>query len=159
MTPEKTFQKDVQSKAANLADDAKAALRAEVDRKADALRDTTADKAQSFADAADAAASKFDGDSLQARAAHQVADQIESVARHLRGTDLNQVVHSASEFARRNPLIFISGAALVGLTATRFLKARDPQRPVQTAGSNDPWGSNETRDTAERDEESFNVPS
>ena len=119
---------DVTTKARELGSDAKSALRSEADRAAGNVRDSAVEKARNVANAADAAAAEFDAGSLQARAAQLVADQVEVLANKLRSSDLNSVTRDVSDFARKNPALFIGGAALLGFAATRFLKARDPQR-------------------------------
>lgn len=102
------------------------------------LRKSTANKTDNLADAVEAAAAQFDGDSLQAQAAHHVADRIETVAHRIRTTDLNTAVAETRAFARRNPLLFFGGAAMLGFAATRFLKASEPQ-DVTRANAADPW--------------------
>ncbi len=97
----------------------------------------------SLADAASMAAEQLDLNTLQAQAASQVADQVESIAQKLRTSDLSTVTKDVSDFARKNPALFIGGAALLGLAAARFLKARDPQRiepaPTVADTATDPW--------------------
>lgn len=147
---------DVTTKAHELGSEAKDAIRTEAERAAENLRDTAFDQATNAANAADAAAAEFDAGSLQARAAHQVADQVENLANQLRTKDLNTVTRDVSNFARNNPALFIGGAALLGFAATRFLKARDPQRVDYDTGSNDPWGTTATANPTSR---GFDVPS
>jgi len=132
---------DVTTKASELGSDAKSAIRSEADRAAASVRDTAVEKARNVANAADAAAAEFDANSIQARAAQQVADQVESLANKLRSSDLATVTRDVSDFARKNPALFIGGAALLGFAATRFLKARDPQRIDYGSKSEDPWMS------------------
>ncbi|MEQ6204883.1 hypothetical protein ABMC88_17725 [Sulfitobacter sp. HNIBRBA2951] len=132
---------DLKTKAHDIGHDAKEAAFSQAERKAEALRDDAAARVSNAADAADAAANTFDPDSLQARAAQQVADQVEGIAQQLRTADLGSVAHEVSSFARKNPALFIGGAALLGFAATRFLKARDPQRVDYGRVDADPWGA------------------
>lgn len=125
----------------DVSDTLKERVNAQATAKADAVRDTAADEAQSAADAAWAAAEQFDAGSLQAQAAHRIADQIEGVATQLRATDLNDLVAQTSDFARRNPLLFMGGAAALGFAATRFLKARTPSHAAAAGDHGDPWQS------------------
>ena len=150
MRHDSTITDDVTSTAKQIVDDAHGALRSKAEDHVDTLRDGAAEQIENAADAAQAAGAQFDIDSLQARAAQQVADQIEGVAQHLRGTDLNKVIHDTSEFARRNPLLFIGGAAILGLAATRFLKARDPKRVDYGRDGSDPWANGSANDDAGR---------
>lgn len=66
-----------------------------------------------------------------ANAALTAADQADKVAQYLRTTDAREIIGSVEDAARRQPLIFIGGAFLLGLAASRFIKA---------AGENDTGG-------------------
>lgn len=61
------------------------------------------------------------------------ADQAEAIARHLRETDVRELIGNVEDFARRQPLLFIGGAFLLGVAASRFIKAAGG--PNQGAGS------------------------
>ena len=132
---------DVKTKAHDLGRDAKNAVYAEAERAAAQARDHAAQKVTNAANAANAAGAQFEGDSLQARAAHQVADQVEGIAARLRSADLNTITRDVSQFARQNPALFVGGAALLGFAATRFLKARDPEPVDYASAAGDPWGA------------------
>lgn len=132
---------DVKTKVHEIGGDAKDAIGAKADQAAANLRDHAVEQASNVANAADAVAAEFDVNSLQARAAQQVADQVEGLAHRLRATDLTSVTRDVSTFARANPAIFIGGAALLGLAATRFLKARDPNRVDFGVAQADPWNT------------------
>jgi hypothetical protein len=58
-----------------------------------------------------------------AELASTAADQAEAVARYLRETDVRQLIGTVEDFARRQPLVFLGGAFLVGVAASRFVKA------------------------------------
>lgn len=58
-----------------------------------------------------------------ASAALTAADQAENVARYLRDTDARQIIRMVEDVARRQPILFLGGAFLAGLAASRFLKA------------------------------------
>ena len=70
------------------------------------------------------------------RYATQAADQVESVSRYVRGTDLQSFVRDTGQFARRRPEVFLAGTFLIGLLAARFLKAsvERPRQPEMVAG-------------------------
>lgn len=53
----------------------------------------------------------------------RTAEQVQRAARYLRGKDLDQLVDEAERFARRQPVVFVSGAFALGLVAARFLKS------------------------------------
>ncbi|MBA2264721.1 MAG: hypothetical protein H0W10_08670 [Chloroflexi bacterium] len=58
-----------------------------------------------------------------ANAAQTAADQADRVAQYLRETDARQMISNVEEMARRQPLIFLGGAFLLGVAASRFIKA------------------------------------
>lgn len=126
--------------ASELGAQAKAAAAQEAVAQAGKVKDVAADKVQQTADAADAAAGKLDPASPQAQAVQQVADHIEGMATKLRTADIRQLADQATDMARRNPLLFIGGAAIAGFAAARFLKARDPQ-PAGHSDYDDPWAA------------------
>lgn len=72
-----------------------------------------------------------------------VAEQTERAASYLRETDARQIVRNVEEIARRQPLIFLGGAFLVGLVGARVLKmaagqdggTTDDARPRRQAGT------------------------
>ncbi len=150
----KTLSETAREQVRRTADDAKDTVKRELKSHAEDMRDNAATETQKVANAADAAAQEFDAGTLQAQAASQVADALEQVAAQVRTTDLDRLARTASGFARENPALFVGGAALLGLAATRFLKARAPQaeRPVAAAArayhdastwqdDDDPWGA------------------
>jgi hypothetical protein len=51
------------------------------------------------------------------------ADQAEKVAQYLRETDARQLIGNIEDVARRQPLLFLGGAFLLGVAASRFIKA------------------------------------
>jgi CubicO group peptidase (beta-lactamase class C family) len=55
------------------------------------------------------------------------ADQAERVAEYLRTTDARQILSTVEDVARRQPLIFLGGAFVLGLAASRLLKAAGGQ--------------------------------
>lgn len=61
-----------------------------------------------------------------ANVAATAADQADKVAQYLRDTDARQIISNVEDTARRQPLIFIGGAFLLGLAASRLIKAGSP---------------------------------
>lgn len=61
------------------------------------------------------------------------ADQAERVARYLRENDTRQILGTVEDAARRAPLLFIGGAFLLGVAASRFIKAAAGGGDVQPA--------------------------
>lgn len=58
-----------------------------------------------------------------ASAATTAAEQAERLAGYLRTTDARQILRTVEDVARQQPILFLGGAFLAGLAASRFLKA------------------------------------
>lgn len=87
-----------------------------------------------------------------ANAAQTAADQADRVAQYLRETDARQMIGNVEEMARRQPLIFLGGAFLLGVAASRFIKAAgglsgQGQGQTQSKGgqSRTAWGGQDQR--------------
>ena len=55
--------------------------------------------------------------------ASTAAEQAERLAGYLRETDAREIVDKVQDVARRQPLLFLGGAFVLGLAASRFIKA------------------------------------
>jgi hypothetical protein len=55
------------------------------------------------------------------------ADQAQALAGYLRENDVRQIIGNVEDFARRQPLLFLGGAFLLGMAASRFIKAAGGQ--------------------------------
>ena len=55
--------------------------------------------------------------------ASTAADQAEALAAYLRETDVRHMIDNVENFARRQPLLFVGGAFLLGMATSRFIKA------------------------------------
>lgn len=51
------------------------------------------------------------------------ADQADRMAQYLRQNDARQIIGTVEDAARRTPLLFLGGAFLLGVAASRFIKA------------------------------------
>ena len=58
-----------------------------------------------------------------ANAAETVADQAERIGEYLRTTDARQILSNVENVARRQPILFLGGAFVLGLAASRLIKA------------------------------------
>lgn len=125
--------------AKGMAEDAADAAEAKAKREATKARNMAADETQKVANAAEAAAAEFDPQSVQAQAIEHVATRIDDIADQLRTTDIDRMAGMVGDVARKNPMLFVAGAALAGFAVTRFLKARDPQRSFAAPQGDDPW--------------------
>lgn len=131
---------DVKTKLQDLGNDAAEALKDNAEQQAQTAKLRAVKEAEKVANAADAAGNEFGAGSIQAQIADQVAMQAEHFAQSIAQLDVNAVSRNVSEFARRNPLLFVGGAAVAGVLAARFLKARDPEPTVVSYPNDDPWG-------------------
>ena len=96
---------------------------------ADAAKSAAADEISGVASAMRAAAEEMRSGSPQERTFGQIAEGIADVSDAMREKDLSTMVQDVSDFARRNPLVFLGGAALIGFAATRFARASRPDNP------------------------------
>ncbi|HEX5579428.1 MAG TPA: hypothetical protein VFY43_07170 [Candidatus Limnocylindria bacterium] len=67
-----------------------------------------------------------------ASAATTVADQAERTAQFLNDTDAREMISKVEEAARRQPLLFLGGAFVLGVATARFLKAAGPGHAKQS---------------------------
>ncbi|WP_300582954.1 hypothetical protein [Marivita sp.] len=105
---------------------------------AEDARARTVDSIETAGRAAQAAGDTFQPDTLQAAALDQIGAQINSVAAQLRSKPVDEMVDDFAVFARKNPLLFLGGAALVGFAAARFLKSGKASGHVSD-DDDDPW--------------------
>jgi len=103
----------------NLAEDAASAAAT----RADAAKASVASEVSSVASALRTAAEEMRSGSPQERTFGQIAEGLADASDAMRNKDLNTMVQDVSTFARKNPLVFLGGAALIGFAATRFAKA------------------------------------
>jgi hypothetical protein len=67
-----------------------------------------------------------------ANVADTVADQAERIGEYLRTTDARQILSNVENAARRQPILFLGGAFMLGLAASRLLKAAAGSTDQQT---------------------------
>ncbi|MCB1332781.1 MAG: hypothetical protein KDK26_03815 [Roseivivax sp.] len=98
----------------------------------DSVRRTADDAAKSVSDAADRAASTLRGaaDALrdgtfQERTFGQLAASLADAADAVRNKDLSELSTEAAAFAKRNPAVFIGGAAILGFAVARMMTTRE----------------------------------
>ena len=141
MTQPEDIAAAAKAQVSELGRSAKAAAAEKVAQDGARIRNHAADEVNQAAQAAFSAAGAFDPGTVQAQAARQIAQSLESLAHQVRTTDLADTVDRVSGFARRNPAVFIGAAALAGFAATRFLKARDPSPTTGPSNIDDPWAA------------------
>src|SRR4051795_1519105 len=78
------------------------------------------------------------GKDKPAQYAEQAADRVQSVGQWLERSDGDQILNDVEGFARRNPWAVAAGGLVLGLAASRFLKASSSERyrrPVSSGGA------------------------
>lgn len=95
----------------------------EAQARAQTAKTGVADEMSDVASALRVAAREMRDGSPQARVFAQMADSLAEFSETLQHKDLSEMVEAAGDFARRNPLVFLGGAALLGFAATRLAKA------------------------------------
>ena len=86
-------------------------------------KDAAADEVKNVSSALRTAADEMRRGSPQERTFSQIADGLADASESMRDKDLGEMVGAVSDFAKRNPLVFLGSAALIGFAATRFAKA------------------------------------
>ena len=114
---------DIAGSLRDSAHDAAGKASAEVSRAADKVQAGAAEELKDVASALRTAAEEMRSGSLQDRAFSELADGFADVSDALRDMEVGEMLSSVNGFARRNPLVFLGGAALVGFAATRAAKA------------------------------------
>jgi hypothetical protein len=84
------------------------------------------------------------GKDTPARYAEQAAEKVQGAGQWLESADGDQILRDIEGFARRNPWAVAAGGLVVGLAASRFLKASSSER-YRTSMSNGNLISTEPR--------------
>lgn len=110
------------------------------------MRDRVAEEGDQIADAAHAAAAELGDNEQLGQLLSQAGQAVEGLTTQLKDTPVTQMVDDVAVFAKRNPLLFLGGAALAGFAAARFLKASTPQSHTDEI---DPWSGHLSAGAAE----------
>lgn len=86
-------------------------------------KDAAADEVKGVASALRTAAEEMRSGSPQERTFSQIAESLADASDTMRDKDLGEMVGAVTDFAKRNPMVFLGSAALIGFAATRFAKA------------------------------------
>ena len=93
-------------------------------QRADQAREMTADGLEKLASTVRRVGTDMESEQpMIANVASTAAEQAERAAGFLRETDARELIHNVEDVARRQPLLFVGGAFLLGMAASRFLKA------------------------------------
>lgn len=123
----KTAASEVASKTKTVARDLAASAAEQAQAQADAAKDSVADEVSGVASALRNAAREMRTGSPQERTFGKIAESLADASDAIKDKDLADMMHDANNLARRNPILFLGGAALLGFAAVRFVKASRPQ--------------------------------
>lgn len=94
-------------------------LRAGATAKADEVREVIAEEGSRVAQSLHEAAGQYGG-GVQARVLDTMASGLDSMSRTIASRDAESLMSDVQSFARRNPALFIAGAAVAGLVLVRL---------------------------------------
>lgn len=100
---------------------------AQVKSQANEAKETVASEVGATAAALRRASEEMRDGSPQERTLGKIASSLADASDALRDKDLGEILQAASRVARDNPVLFLSGAALLGFAASRFAKASSEQ--------------------------------
>lgn len=123
---------DLKHRAQDMADN----VATEAETYATRAKGAAADEVKGVASALRTAADELRSGSPQERTFSQIAEGLADASDAMRDKDLGELVGSLTGFARRNPMIFLGSAALIGFAATRFAKASSDPTPGSSPSQN-----------------------
>ena len=132
---------NAKTKVKDMVNDGKEAVTKEAEARMDEVRDDVADHGDTVSSAAKKAAGEFEEYDAVNSILTQAGEAVEDATNRLRERSIPDLVDDVSAFARRNPLLFLGGAALAGFAAARFLSASAPSddEPDLIAADEDVW--------------------
>jgi hypothetical protein len=142
--------------AESLADEAREATKSardaiteDISQRTEAGKAGVADEISGMSHALRKAADDLREGSPQERTFGHMASALADLSDSVRDKDIGELVDDVSGFARRNPVGFLAGAALLGFAGTRLAKAsrRNPQDSVDLASY---WNSDEHDEEMDR---------
>ena len=96
---------------------------------ADHTKSDVADEVKQVSSALRRASEELRTGSAQERTLGQIADTIADASDSIRDKDLGEILAMISRTGRRNPVLFLGGAALLGFAASRYAKASGDGSP------------------------------
>ena len=136
---------DITQQATSVARAVGEAVGTKVEQVADRARQTGAEGVKGAAHTADAVADQIEGQSpLIADYVRGAAQKIDRLADDLREKKVGDLLSSAAEFGRSQPVMMVAGAALVGFALSRLIKAGVASPP--TTDEDDTAGIEPMRD-------------
>jgi ElaB/YqjD/DUF883 family membrane-anchored ribosome-binding protein len=135
-----------QEKAKEAAGQAKGKLREQVDQRsthAGQQLSSTAEDVRSVAEEL-----RTQGKDTPARYAEQAAEKAQQVGQRLQDASGDELLRDVEDFARRNPWAVAAGGLVLGLAASRMLKASSSERYRSSTQQNGSIGAGHTRSLA-----------
>lgn len=123
-TAAQSLREDAENKARELGEAVADKARSQVE----SAKDGVAEEISSVSRALRHASDELRDGSPQERTFGYMAGTLADLADTVRGKDLGEVVGDLSDFARRNPVAFLGGAALLGFAGVRMAKASQRTR-------------------------------
>jgi hypothetical protein len=122
----------------NLQDDASAALESAREHGAaqfEQYRDSAAEQIKTLAQTAQSAAQQLQGNDTLGLSHYvtDIAQSMSTLADNLRNKSAEQLLQQASNLARENPALFITGSVALGFGLSRFLRASSPSPEATTS--------------------------
>lgn len=93
--------------------------------RAEDMKQKAADATKEYAEQFEEASESFDPDSSARAATGRLAEGLNDAARSIQNADFGALTNDLATFARRQPLMFFGGAALLGFAAGRVIKASE----------------------------------
>jgi hypothetical protein len=94
------------------------------------------DALRRFARAIDSAAGELEGQSPTiAQSVHAAARKVDGFSDNLSNRDVNELIDSATQLARAQPVLFVGGSIAAGFALARFLMSSARQRSGGRAGA------------------------
>ncbi len=92
---------------------------------------------KTLADALHTAAGELDSGSPQRRMIDTVAKNLDDFSDGIQHKNMGEMMGGLNDMARRNPMMFLGGAALLGFVATRLASASAPENRHTSGGHRD----------------------
>jgi hypothetical protein len=127
-----------QDQAQQAAAKARSGLREQVERRSTQAGERVHGTAQDVRSVAEQL--RQQGKDQPAKLASQAADRVERVGSYLRESDADRILGDVEAFARRQPWAIAVGGLLVGLAASRVLKASSTERYQRRGSELTPYG-------------------
>ena len=123
----KGHAKDAADTVSAMARDAAGTAKAKIAAKSEEAKDGLASEIHDTAAALRRAADEVRDGSPQGSTFSMLANGLADMADSVKDQNVSDIVGAANSFARKNPIAFLGGAALLGFAVSRFAKASEPQ--------------------------------